>query len=403
MSGRTLKQALLLAGKDLRVLIADRTALVFMLIFPLVFVAAFGSLMGGILQQDSAYVVNLATREGADSISQAIIDAMSGGGELEVKQVDPNAARQAVLEGKLDGYLEFPEGFTAAMHEGGRTELVVFANPEAQNARIALGSIAQAIANEVGSRWVRQHATVGLAVSVGGPGVMPRVIALLAQDQQAGSTATGPQIDIDYIAEGAALSKPVSTYILPGYVTMFVFFALALSAEALVGERENQTLDRLIASRATRSSILLGKYLGNVAKGMIQAAILWTAGALLFKTDLGYAPLATFAVTLAIVLCAAALGLAMASVARSRQAANSIAVFGSLLMAPIGGCWWPLYVMPPWMQSLARVTPHAWANTAFSKLLLFAAPPTAVMTEIGVLLLFAAGFGALAAVRFRVE
>jgi len=398
-----LRQALLLAGKDLKVMFSDRMALMFALVFPLIFVAAFGTIMGS-MHQDPVYTVHLATHEGAGSISQAIIDDLvNGGSQLVAKQVAPDIARQAVLDNKLGGYLEFPAGFSQAVLEGGTTELIVFANPEQQGARVALGSIAQAIAGEIGARWVRHKATVDLAVKSAGPGVLPEVIALLSAGDHAGGSVTAPTLSLEHISIGPSEGKAASTYILPGYVTMFVFFALALTAEVLVGERENQTLDRLIASRATRGSILLGKYLGNVARGTVQATVLWTAGALIFRTDIGYAPLATFAVTLGIVLCAAALGLAMATVARTRQAATSIAVLGSMIMAPLGGCWWPLYIMPGWMQAIARITPHAWANNAFSKLLIFAAPASSVLTEIGVLLAFAAGFGLLAAKKFRLE
>jgi ABC-2 type transport system permease protein len=402
MSGRTINQALLIAGKDLKLMAADRMALMLMLVFPLVFVGAFGAMFAG-QQEDPAYAVHLATHEGPGSVSQMIIDAMKAGdARLEARQVSPADARQAVLDNKLSGYLEFPADFSSAIREGRRTGIAVFTGPDAQDARFALASIAESIAAEVGRRWVRQHATVELAVSIAGPGIAPEVTKLLSAGQSTGRGGGG-QVAIDYAAVGDGRGKAASTYILPGYVTMFVFFALALSAEALVGERDNHTLDRLIASRASRGAILLGKYLGNVARGTVQAAVLWTAGALIFRADLGYAPLATFAVSFGIVLCAAALGLAMATVARTRQAASSIAVFGSLIMAPLGGCWWPLWLMPPWMQALARVTPHAWANAAFSKLLLFAAPPGSVVTEVLVLLAFAAGFGALAAAKFRVE
>ena len=40
---------------------------------------------------------------------------------------------------------------------------------------------------------------------------------------------------------------------------------------------------------------------------------------------------------------------------------------------PSAGCWWPLFITPQWMQSLAKLTPHGWANGGFNKLMLFGA------------------------------
>lgn len=389
------RQASLMAAKDVRVLFADKSAIMFMMVFPLILVAIFSNVMGpAFTSGDWQIEIVLVTHEGPGSVSQAIIDGMlDTQTKLKVVQASPAAARAAIEDRRLGGYIEFPQGFTESLIGGAPATLNVYAHPDSQTTKPALESVARAISGEITSSWVQTQAIAALAQQYGIP-VPP-----------AGggpSTGTG-SVEIEFSQVGPTAGKAVSTYMMPGYVTMFVFFGLALTAETLVGERENQTLDRLIASRATRGSILLGKYLGNVARGTIQAIILLSAGYFVFKLDLGYAPWATFAVTMAVVLCAASLGLAMATIARSRRAANSIAVLGSMIMAPLGGCWWPLWIMPFWMQAIARITPHAWANAAYAKLLYFASPATAVAGEIAVLLLFAAGFGAFAALRFRIE
>jgi len=399
------RQAALIATKDVRVLLADKSAIMFMMVFPLILVAILSTVMApAYTGQDLQMEIVMVTHEGAGSISQGIIDGMrETAAKLAVVQALPEVAHQAVEERRLSGYIEFPAGFSQDLLSGAPVELFVFAHPEAQTMKPALESVAQAIASEITRKWVEAQATAALAMRYGGEEIHEQLAALLAGGTAAGSTSQNSNVSVEFIQVGPAESKSVATHMLPGYVTMFIFFGLALTAEVLVGERQNQTLDRLIASRATRGSILLGKYLGNVARGTIQAIVLLGAGYFLFNLDLGYTPWATFAVTLAVVLCAAALGLAMATIAKTRQAASAIAVLASMVMAPLGGCWWPVWIMPFWMQTIAKFTPHAWANIAYSKLLYFASPPSAVFVEIVVLLLFAAGFGAFAAAKFRIE
>jgi ABC-type multidrug transport system permease subunit len=399
------RQAALIAAKDVRVLLADKSAIMFMMVFPLILVAVMSTVMApSYTAQDSQMEIVMVTHEGAGSISQGIIDGMQEtAAKLAVVQALPEVARQAVEERRLGGYIEFPAGFSQALLRGEPVELFVFAHPEAQTMKPALESVARAVASEITRKWVEAQATATLALRYGGEEIHARLAELLAGGTTGGSLSDSGDIAVEFVQVGPAESKSVATHMLPGYVTMFIFFGLALTAEVLVGERENQTLDRLIASRATRGSILLGKYLGNVARGTIQAMVLFGTGYFLFDLDLGYTPWAIFAVTLAVVLCAAALGLAMATIARTRRAASAIAVLASMVMAPLGGCWWPIWIMPFWMQTVAKFTPHAWANIAYSKLLYFASPPSAVFGEIAVLLLFAAGFGAFAAAKFRIE
>jgi ABC-type multidrug transport system permease subunit len=53
------------------------------------------------------------------------------------------------------------------------------------------------------------------------------------------------------------------------------------------------------------------------------------------------------------------------------------------------------------MQSLARLTPHGWANGGLNKLMLFGAEFTDVAPEMAALVVFGAVFMAVALWRFR--
>ena len=94
-------------------------------------------------------------------------------------------------------------------------------------------------------------------------------------------------------------------------------------------------------------------------------------------------------------------GVLIASFIQEARSASTAGVLASLTLAPIGGCWWPLFITPDWMQNLAKITPHGWANTGFNKLMLFGAEFDDVTTEILALVMFAVLFAAVALWRFR--
>ena len=62
-----------------------------------------------------------------------------------------------------------------------------------------------------------------------------------------------------------------------------------------------------------------------------------------------------------------------------------------MVMAALGGCWWPSEVVPRWLWRASHVFPTAWAMDAFHALISFGGGIEAVWLP--ALVLF--GFGAL--------
>jgi len=161
------------------------------------------------------------------------------------------------------------------------------------------------------------------------------------------------------------------------------------------------SLERLLASSVKWESILGGVFIGTLIRGLIQIIIFWLAGILIFKVDLGLAPAAVIILSLLMVIMSAAFAVMLSTLARTQRAAGSLATVTALLLAPLGGCWWPLFILPKWLQNVAKISPHAWANTGFNKLMLFGAEFDAVIPEMLALVGFAVVFGLIAVWRFR--
>jgi ABC-2 type transport system permease protein len=200
---------------------------------------------------------------------------------------------------------------------------------------------------------------------------------------------------------GAVEAENPANYVVPGYLVMFVFFAAAIAAESIVRERRNHTLERLLASSVSREAILGGIFTGTFIRGLIQIVIFWGVGILVFKVDLGLSPGGVMLLSLLMVIMSAAFSLMLATLARTQRSANSLAVITSLVLAPLGGCWWPFFLYPAWLQNIARITPHAWATIGFNKLMVFGADFSSAVPDMLALAGFAAAFGLIAVWRFR--
>jgi ABC-2 type transport system permease protein len=116
---------------------------------------------------------------------------------------------------------------------------------------------------------------------------------------------------------------------------------------------------------------------------------------------LGASPGGVFLLSVLMVLTSSAFSIMVATLAKTHQAAIAIGVLTSLILAPLGGCWWPLFITPKWMQFLAQFTPHGWATLGFNKLMVFGAGFNAVLPNMLALVGFALFFCIIAVWRFR--
>ena len=289
----------------------------------------------------------------------------------------------------------FPQTFTQGVFSGQPVVLEVIVGSGSVEAEAALTGFARSIAGNV--------SVVGNALSV-----IQEVAAAnqdIVQNADMSILTRGPAPVIGFEVERVGDIRPFKTsnFTLPGYLTMFVFFAAALSAEAIARERQTHTLERLISNGTRRESIILGKFIGAVYRGVMQLVVMWTVGIFAFKIDLGVSPAAVVLLSILMALAAAAFGVLLASFVKDVKTAATAGVLVSLTLAPLGGSWWPLFITPQWMQSLAKLTPHGWANGGFNKLMLFGAEFGDVSQEMIALTAFAAVFLAVALWRFRVS
>jgi hypothetical protein len=109
---------------------------------------------------------------------------------------------------------------------------------------------------------------------------------------------------------------PVNQF-LPGIVTMFVLFAITLSARAIVEERKKGTLERLLTTRLSVGQLFLGKFLANVSRGFVQTLILLVLAYMVFQLFTPLSFIESLVIALIFAAAASALGLIIASVACS--------------------------------------------------------------------------------------
>ena len=389
-----IRQALLIAAKDTKIFFKDRVAVGMSFAFPFLFIIGFTIALGGQGPDDSPLTLAMATQETAeDSASRRIIAGMREREDVAVVEMDYEAALAAAENGEIDGFLSFPPDFTERLRNGVPTSVETVIGDASPESEAALRGAADAVAGEL----------IPLQNAIGAAAILSERngFDMASVDFDALFERIPPSVDFAFETVGEIRPFRASNFTLPGYLTMFLFFTAAMSAEAIARERQTNTLERLMSNGTRRESIVFGKFAGAACRGAAQLAVLWTVGILAFGVDLGASPPAVILISALMALASAAAGTLLASLVNNVRAASAAGVLASLTLAPLGGCWWPLFITPEWMQNLAKTTPHGWANSAFNKLMLFGAEFGDVYQEMAALTLFGAAFLALALWKFR--
>ncbi len=398
--------------KELKVFFRDRLALFFWILFPFMFIIIFNFVLSDVGGGDERLGLHVTTREHAGGISYLLLEALETGNESElgfgdsviVWVRDYEEARQAVEDGELGGLLVFPEDFSDSLFAEKGPEFEVIADSEAVDTRAALNGFANSIATRFSSVRVAANATAELLI---GAGMIDRndrdAIDSIRWDtlSRAGEEAQESFIQFEREWVGEVEPENAANFVVPGYLVMFVFFAAAMGAEVIVRERQNHTLERLLSSSVRREAILGGIFAGSAVRGLLQIAIFWTVGILAYNMDVGLSIAAVVILSVLMVIMSSAFGIMLAAMVRTQRSAGALANLFALVLAPLGGCWWPLFITPDWMQFLAKFTPHGWATPGFNKLMVFGAEFGDVLPEMMALLGFAVMFLVIGIWRFR--
>lgn len=351
------------AKNDLLLVRRDRSALFWSYIGPFIFITFFGFIRFGsddvVLylenQDHSALVADAVTmllRE------QHVIVRPGPAPKGDFTLVVPNGATQTLADGGVPSLtLESPDakpGYQeqALIASAYRAMLGTVLGLDAASARAFL-------VNPAGLDSTALHARV----------VVQPVVQLSEQNVVLAAQTTGFQ-----------------RYI-PAYLVMFVLMnAMAGGAVMLVDERKKGQLRRTLTSSISPASVALGKITSRVVWTCSQIGLMLAAGAWIYHIDFGSQPIALAAVLSAFAICASAMGAAFGTFFRDP---DKVGGFGSLivmLIAALGGLWWPIEIVSGWMRTLGSMLPTYWTFDALNRIMALDAGLPSVWPSVALLL-----------------
>ena len=189
----------------------------------------------------------------------------------------------------------------------------------------------------------------------------------------------------------------------PGMAAMFATFTGSFAGFTFFREHGWHTWDRLRASQASTSDIMIGKLAPTLIISIVQMLALFILGVVLFDLRVAGDWAALLLIIATFSLAMLSFGMAITSLSRTSLQLNTYVNLVGIVFAGVGGALVPLAVLPEWVQTAARFVPTFWAMEGFLDVILEGSGLSDVIFPSLALLGFTGAFTAVAATRFRFE
>jgi ABC-2 type transport system permease protein len=350
-----MRVAFLVAAKDLRQRLRDRTALLVAVAAPLGLAVIFSQLLAGTTGYAATYVV--ADMDGgqlARVFREDVLGSLEGGGTFTIVDVPTEAAARAAVEGgTADAAFLVPAGFTMAISAGQAVTLAVVG---AHDAGLST-EIARALVQRFGDGVVAVQLSVTTADKLAGAAGASPDPALQGRIVTAASTAAPPVALADETAALRQLS--MTTYFSASMAILFLFFSAQIGLVSLFEERRQGTLGRILAGPVKPWTVLGGKTLGSFVGGVVAMTVLVLATTVLIKASWG-PPLGVALMVVAAVISAIGISTLVISFTSSAETAGAASSAVAITLGILGGTFSPVAQAPEVMGALSLFTPHAW-------------------------------------------
>jgi ABC-2 type transport system permease protein len=380
---RTISVIATICRDDLRHLTRDRTALILMLVMPILVMLIVGATFGSVPNKVPVGLVDLDGSRGAAQVRRALEDTPAVAVHAYADEAE---MRREVRTRSLDGGVVIPAGFGARLDAGEPVDLTMAVDLTQTNSQSLLTIVQSAVTREgtviAAGRFARDHtgADQGEAIE--------RARALAAQVPAVPVTVEALTVETSTANRSPNATNPYA-YTGISNLVLFVFVSTLAGGSALVERRQLGVTRRMLAGPVTTRAIVAGTAASRLMVALLQSAAILIVGRVLFDVHWGD-PLGVALVLTTFAALATAVSLLVGSIVNTPNQIQSVGIPVAIALGMLGGCMWPLEIVPEPMQVIGHLTPHAWAMDAWIQLAFAEATAVDVLPQVGVLAAIAA-------------
>jgi len=397
-----MKKLFAIMKKDTIIRFTSPMEWMFFIILPVVFIFV---ISGGTTQNSDPRIVLTVVDQAGSTLSGALVEELGHSSAVKPVLTEYDQALKDFEQLKVSAMLIIPADFSAGALTAGNASLELRKQPNTLNgmaveqavqlaaSRIASLADAARVSTERAAEF--QPFADDAARQAFYDSAFQQAQILLAEAPDRLQSVVGSTTDpIEYDAKANSTAGQMITFVFIPLVSLSVMFAY---------ERANGTLRRLLVTPTSKATFLGGTILGQGLTALVQMTILIVFGILVMKMKWGQSPAGLAMVMVSFTLAASALGTMLGTFVKSEGQANGLSLMIGMLMAMLGGCWYPIELFPAALRNAAQALPTYWAMQGFLDIAVRGQGPAGVLQECAVLLGFALVFFAVGITRFKYE
>jgi ABC-2 type transport system permease protein len=371
-----LSNSLRIAWKDLMELFRNRMGLVLLILMPIFMMTMVGFIYPSetSLNNVDIALVNEDQGFGNYNLSSTFIMALNSINDnasmIQFKDASSLAdVREMIQTGDAEGGIIISSDFSSNIMNGQQGTITLVtdeSNPQ-------MSAILQTVLNQVFDQMGRALAQQNVQKL----GVDPS--ATLAVVEPYNIQATGA-------VEG---NFSYFDFIAPGIMAMTVMMSVMTGLPAAIShERELGTLDGMMVAPINRLSVILGKTLAQMARGILQGVLILVLAMVLFGVNVHGSLVLVFALLLLGVFSFVGLGVVLTSFAKDQETAVMMMTTIMFPMMFLSGVFFPIEQMPWFMQGIAKFLPLTYVADSLRKVMVLGASIPEISSELSILIVF---------------
>ena len=347
--------ALALAGAELRRVTRDRTFLFFIVLLPILVILLVGVTTAGSTSVRVGIVTGKATL-----ISTQLVDDLETDPALTTKRYATRTEGvDALRRGELQAVVIIPTTLDANVRSGSTTRVPVVVPGAAQSDQSAVTAVSAVVARHGATVQAAMFATSHSARSLE---------QNLATARSLQRSARVVPVRTDVVNRDSSTLPAGYSYSAPTMLVLFVFINALAGGAAMIQTRRYGIFSRALAAPIRPRDLVLGETLCYLTLALTQALLIVVVGAVMFGVSWGD-PVAAAALIGMWALVGTGAGMVSGSLFRTPEQATAIGPAVGIAFGMLGGCMWPLEIVPRSVSLVGHATPHAWAVDAWVTLL----------------------------------
>jgi len=327
--------------------LGSRKGLLIYILLPSVVVAGLVAVTGFSVDDQSVLLYANLDRGVA---GEHVLSELAATGDYKlVEQSDDADLKNAVIEQKGIAGLLIPADYSGGLLAGAEPQLSLY-ELKATEASIML----KMKMSDVGDRLKETAAMVAASGGTDSAG----------QTQFAAVLQKVEQHNIGSVRTDYNLYSKIGLTLVTGFTLMFLMGLVSSSVTIIMEDRRKRTMMRMFTAPVRTHEIAIGNFLGSFTVGLIQIVVILVLGHWVLGYDYGLPIFTYFLVLSAFMLVSMGIASTVAGLIRNP---NNAGMLNMLILTPtcmLGGCFWPISIMPDYMKKAANFVPQKWALQA---------------------------------------